>query len=331
VPEEDEYALSVYQALRSRGGLAAAALRKAAGLSEEQTRHGLARLRELGLVEEREGRLDPVEPDTAVVQTMEAMHRGAEELIRVQRLTRALVSVYRPAASREASQVEVEYVTGRRRKDRLMLDFNTTVRQECASLHPGPMPPMDVLEGSLSLDEVMLARGVRVRAIYPIALLQTPKHVRYLQRLEGLGVEVRLVEHAAYDLLIFDRAVACVPGDPDNPGESMLVVRGSALIKTYAAMYEDYWLRSVPLDAGTAAASVTRLTSQERVVFRLMAGGLTDDQIARRLGVHRRTVQRAVTKLMERLGVASRFEAGLRLAQDPEFARAARRVGPPAH
>jgi DNA-binding NarL/FixJ family response regulator len=57
------------------------------------------------------------------------------------------------------------------------------------------------------------------------------------------------------------------------------------------------------------------------VIIRLMASGLSDDQIARKLGVHRRTVQRAIAKLMERLNASSRFEAGLKLAGDAEFAK----------
>jgi DNA-binding NarL/FixJ family response regulator len=44
----------------------------------------------------------------------------------------------------------------------------------------------------------------------------------------------------------------------------------------------------------------------------LLAAGSTDETAAKRLGVSGRTVQRVMAELMERLGAASRFEAGLR-------------------
>jgi DNA-binding NarL/FixJ family response regulator len=39
------------------------------------------------------------------------------------------------------------------------------------------------------------------------------------------------------------------------------------------------------------------------------------------MGVSRRTVQRAITKLMDRLHATSRFVAGFKLAKDPQFLR----------
>jgi DNA-binding CsgD family transcriptional regulator len=184
-----------------------------------------------------------------------------------------------------------------------------------------------MLAGSLREDAKLIDRGVQVRAIYPHALLQNAKYARYLHDLSELGAEVRLLGHAPCDLLIFDRTFASLPADPaDRDGGAILMIRGSALAASYLAFYEDFWLRAVPYEkaAGNGPPSGAELTPQERTVIRLMAGGLTDDQIARKMGVHRRTVQRAVSKLMERLHASSRFEAGLKLAQDPEFARTLR-------
>lgn len=59
-------------------------------------------------------------------------------------------------------------------------------------------------------------------------------------------------------------------------------------------------------------------------MVQLTAEGLSDERIARGTGVPRRTVQRAVAKLLDRLHAMSRFKAGLKLAQDPGLARAVR-------
>lgn len=331
MPEDEErHALAVYQVLRTRGGLARARVPKAAGLDEAQAGRGLARLAELGLVKDTGGTLEPVEPDTALVRTLDAYRLNAAELARAQvhmeGLTRSLVTVYRPAVARENSHVDVEYVTEPRRKMRIMSELDATVRETSDAFHPTGMPPMEVLEESLDRDAEMIGRGVQVRNIYDRSVLHNPRHARYLERLAEAGVRVRLIDHGPADVVIYDRLVVCMTTDPDQPSDGMIVVRGSMLVKMHLATFEDYWLRSEPYERGLAArAGGARLTPQERVVVRLMAGGLSDDRIARRMGIHRRTVQRTVAKLMERLGAASRFEAGLRLAQDPEFARLTRR------
>ena len=325
----EAYALALYHALRERGGGSTHEIGRAAGLDEEQTGRGLLRLAELGLVQDRDGQMEPVEPDTALVRTMDAYHANAAEQVlkatSLQRATQALMTVYRPAVARDASEVEVEYLTDRRRKDRALIELNTMTRESCDSLHPGTMPPMHVLEHSLAEDAAMVGRGVRVRAIYRQAVTQTPRYARYLHELAETGTEVRLIDHAPFDMLLFDSLVACVPADPDDRRGPMVMIRGTGLVNMCVALFEDYWLRGAPFEATAPGADgETELTPQERVVIRLLAGGLSDDQIARKMGVHRRTVQRAVAKLMERLQASSRFEAGLKLAQEGEFARALR-------
>jgi DNA-binding CsgD family transcriptional regulator len=336
MPGVEEHALALYQALRAGGGGDARDIGATAGLDEEQAERGWRRLDELGLLQYREGVVEAVEPDMALVRTMDAYHANAAEQVfkatSLQRVTQALMTVYRPAVAYESSRVELEYLRDRRSKNSALAMLNATSQVSADSLHPGPMPPMPVLTLSLQLDAEMIGRGVRVRAMYPQSLLQTPKYVRYLADLAELGAEVRLIDHAPFDLLIQDRQTACLPGDPDDPGKSsMILVHSAALVQSIASIYDDYWLRALPFEAATSGAAgpsgadgETELTSQERVVIRLMAGGLSDDQIARKMGVHRRTVQRAVAKLMQRLQASSRFEAGLKLAQDSEFARALR-------
>lgn len=335
MPSDDELALAIYQALRAHGGFSSdAEMSSVTGVDAERARRARLRLEELGLLQEGNGLIEPVEPETALLRTMSAYQASAAQqataAAALQQLTDALMSVYRPAVSSEASPVEVEYITGSRRKNRAVSNLSAASRHTVDSMHPGPMPPSQVLETSLERDAEMKSRGLRLRSIYPQTLLQAPRYVRYLQRLTEIGVEVRLLDHAPCDVLIHDNAIACLPGAPGGPTGPMLVVRGVALVRVVSGFYEDFWLRSVPYEPVRAPGEPeTDLTPQERTVIRLMAGGLTDDQIARKMGVHRRTVQRAVAKLMDRLQATSRFEAGLKLAQDPDLARTLRSPVPP--
>jgi DNA-binding NarL/FixJ family response regulator len=59
----------------------------------------------------------------------------------------------------------------------------------------------------------------------------------------------------------------------------------------------------------------TGLTHTERELLRLLGTGLTDDTAGQRLGISSRTVQRHMASIMERLNATSRFEAGIKAAQ----------------
>lgn len=323
---DEEAALALYRALRDLGRARVAEVTGASGLDDERAVHGWRRLHELGLVQVISGMAEPVEPNAAMAHAMETYHANVSRQLRdahsLKHVTESLMTVFRPAVARESAHVAVERIGDRARRTRLLIDLNAATLENCDSMHPGPMPPMEALEESIGEDEKLIARGIRVRVIYPESLPRSPKYARYLHRLLEIGVEVRLLEHSPFDILIFDRHTVCIPGDPERPSESMLLVRGSALLKGYVALFEDYWLRAAPVvpAPGSSAAGgdgTPEFNEQERTIVRLMGSGLSDDQIARKLGVHRRTVQRAVAKLMERLNASSRFEAGLRLARDP--------------
>lgn len=77
-------------------------------------------------------------------------------------------------------------------------------------------------------------------------------------------------------------------------------------------------------DPGAKPASVGAApTEEERAIVCLLAEGLTDEVIAQRLGISKRTYGRRLKDVMRKLGARSRFEAGARavrtgwLEEDP--------------
>jgi two-component system NarL family response regulator len=54
------------------------------------------------------------------------------------------------------------------------------------------------------------------------------------------------------------------------------------------------------------------LTERELEVFRVMARGKTNEEIARELGISNKTVEKHIEKLFHKLGVFSRTEAAVR-------------------
>ena len=62
--------------------------------------------------------------------------------------------------------------------------------------------------------------------------------------------------------------------------------------------------------------TVARLSPREHDVVRLVAGGLTNDEIGAELGIGSKTVETHLARLFERLGVASRTELAMRAMRE---------------
>ncbi|MFI0895558.1 LuxR C-terminal-related transcriptional regulator [Streptomyces sp. NPDC020983] len=165
----------------------------------------------------------------------------------------------------------------------------------------------------------MSGRGVRVRAMYPRALLAEPEKAAWLRQVSDAGVSVRVLDHLPHDLMVFDRHTVCLAARAAVPGaeEPPLVrVSGALLGSSFAAVYESYWRRGTPLSRMSPGPHHAQLGERERAVIRLMTNGYSDDRIARKLGITTPDVQSVMAALMERLDAGSRFEAGYKLARE---------------
>jgi DNA-binding NarL/FixJ family response regulator len=317
--DAEDIGLALYQALRANGSIAPEKAAAGIGLTEAEAEVGWSELRELGLI--RAGLLpeevDSVDPDTALIGLLarqrEALQAQRDELSAIVRAAESLMERYRPAVLRDAAEIEVELLIGDNRKRQSLGDFNARISESTGSMHPGPLPPAEVLVHSLAADGALLERGVKVRAIYGQSINSAPRQRKYLTELAATGVEVRLAPQVPFDLLIADSHSALVSANPDNPAGPAVIVRGAALVRSYVALYEDCWLRAVPYSAKSANNfdAGGELTEQHRTTMRLLANGLTDERIARKLGVSLRTVSRLVSEIMRYLQADSRFQAGV--------------------
>lgn len=317
-PDAGDVGLALYQVLRSHGSSVPAKATAAVGLTEAEAAPGWAELWDLGLI--RPGRMpdevDPIEPDTALfgllTRQREALRAQRDDLSDILRAADSLMERYRPSAQHESSDFDVELVTSDNQKRQLLADFNASITTSTGSMHPGPLPPSEILSYSVKADAELVERGIKVRAIYPRSVDSAPRQRKYLTQLHATGIEVRLADQVPLDLLIGDNHTALLTANPENPSEGAIVVRGVILVRSYIAMYEDCWLRSTPYSPQAAAAFETGdLTDQHRTALRLLANGLTDERIARKLGVSLRTVSRLVSEIMRYLEAESRFQAGV--------------------
>lgn len=133
------------------------------------------------------------------------------------------------------------------------------------------------------------------------------------------GEAYRVMGEVPLKLVVADDRVALIPLEVRPGGiESAVLLHSSALLEALIEVFETFWSLAFPLDllgvdegADWETASVT---PDERELLVLLAAGVSDDVIARRLKVSHSTVQRRVHALKTRLGAATRFQAGLQAA-----------------
>jgi DNA-binding NarL/FixJ family response regulator len=110
--------------------------------------------------------------------------------------------------------------------------------------------------------------------------------------------------------MIGDDHTALLVPEPDRTGgDESLAVHAGGLLAAFAGIFETLWTLGAPVSGNRSP-----LSEQDRTIVTLMAAGVTDDVIARRLALSRRTVVRRIAALLDRLGATTRFQAGVQAA-----------------
>ncbi|MEU1129050.1 helix-turn-helix transcriptional regulator [Streptomyces sp. NPDC005900] len=109
--------------------------------------------------------------------------------------------------------------------------------------------------------------------------------------------------------MILDREAAIVPTDGENSAAGALVL---GTYGTLTALFDSLWEKAAPLGAVARDRDEDGLAPQEVEVLKMLAQGLTDEAVAKRLGVSPRTVRRIAADLIEKLAARSRLQAGAR-------------------
>jgi hypothetical protein len=178
-----------------------------------------------------------------------------------------------------------------------------TVRTEMIVLAPAYEPGSP--EFAKHVAEGVLRRGSGLRALWRDDIAASNNFAAWLS---DRGVGPRALSVVPVRALVVDGLVGVVLDD----SATWRVVRDEAELGSLIALVDRLWTESVEVnevpDAGLAR-------SRYELVLRLLAQGLTDGAIARRLGVSVRTVRTDVASAMIELDARSRFQAGARAVQ----------------
>ncbi|WP_405445433.1 hypothetical protein [Streptomyces erythrochromogenes] len=167
----------------------------------------------------------------------------------------------------------------------------------------------------------LLARGVAVRTVTDRRGTDFPDWARELIALTRLGLQARIGQRLPTSLVLVDRRTCLLPTPstpptPDTPlsddggADGAALVFGDSLLHHAALpLFESLWARATPVGSPDGP-----LSAEQRELLGLLASGLKDETIARRLGVHVHTARRRITRMLEELDADTRFQAGVQAA-----------------
>ncbi|MEU0830037.1 LuxR family transcriptional regulator [Streptomyces sp. NPDC005969] len=173
-------------------------------------------------------------------------------------------------------------------------------------------PPYFPLAGATDDSLATLARGVTQRVVYSRESLEHPGQLEaVIEPCIEAGEQARVLPSVPVKLVIIDDAYALVSlsikeADVHN---TMLVVQPCGLLSALVALFEQAWQNALPFHGRTVRPG--GLLPADRRLLWLLAGGASDEVIAREIGISRRTLFRRVQILMARLGATSRFQMAL--------------------
>jgi DNA-binding CsgD family transcriptional regulator len=187
--------------------------------------------------------------------------------------------------------------------------------RELMTVQPGGKRDPANLQEALPFDLAVAQRGVRFRMIYQHTTRTQLSMRSYVNTMVEAGAEIRTADQLPDMLFIVDREVAFIPkrSHPDQvPGA--VVVREPVLVSFLCTLFDQFWIAATPfLAEGPGYQNVSG--DLKRSLLELLAQGLKDEVVARRLGMSVRTCRRHIASLMQDLGAESRFEAGVKAAQ----------------
>ena len=148
------------------------------------------------------------------------------------------------------------------------------------------------------------AYGVTYRTIYDMASLVEPAEIAAARTAVP---SCRMLREVPLKLVLADRRTGLV-----QTGQELIEIGPSSLLDALLRLFELLWQQATSL---SPSSSEGPLSFEDQQLLALAAAGLTDQAIARRVGVAQRTVERRMQRILKALDATTRFQAGLRAGQ----------------
>jgi DNA-binding CsgD family transcriptional regulator len=283
--------------------------------AEEDVREAFDQLAGWALLQQsvdNPGRWRPTSPEVSLRLLMQRQQAELQEMLESQDAITKIVEEY-AGKTPEESGAEGRNIIGIDAVFARIDELAMAAHHSLCAFVPNSLPSEAALTASLRNDQLMLERGMTIRTIFAEALCRDKITRQYLHALADLGGEVRLAPAVPTRLLVYDGEAALLPLDPADSRLGAVELRGPGVVAALLALFEQSWSSATPPGIERARDHLG-LDPRERELLSLLARGLTDEAVAKRLGISLRSVRRIVQSLMERFEARSRFELGMRAA-----------------
>ncbi len=272
----------------------------------------------IGLLHTSDGEIEAVAPRMPL-ENLAAEHAKAADATR--EVATRFVDIWTEATDRLNF---VEAIVGEERcaavESKLMHDVVSTVDGLCI----GPIsprtaqpvmeiPPPQVACGFFEA----MTRGVAARGLYGVSVLENAAGLAAVRQCIEAGEQARVFANVPLNLTIYDgkRAMCSVPGQGGDR-RTLVVIHESGLLDCLIGLFDVFWDMGVPLSPDSQVVNALEGSgSEEQQLLSYLAAGLTDEAIARDLGVSPRTLGRRIARLEEELGVRSRFQLAVQASR----------------
>lgn len=304
---------TAYLMLVRRGSASLPQIARKLGLPEPRARRIVAGLQGKGLVHQtpppRE-RVVAVPPEIAVEQLVRRREQDLQQ-VRASAHRLAAEATARAGARRTAELMEI--VQGRASVRRA---FDRVQRVATSQVRAFGAPPYADGGGGVNTTEVARLRaGVGYRVVYGVEALEEPGFLDEVAPHVRAGEQARVSASVPIKLVIADATLAMLPLAWTSEADDFaaVLVHPCGLLGALVALFESVWAVATPLapvQPGDPPVTPGALDGDDLTLLSLLVTGLTDEAVAARLGLSRRTVVRRVGALMALAGVRSRLQLG---------------------
>jgi DNA-binding NarL/FixJ family response regulator len=162
----------------------------------------------------------------------------------------------------------------------------------------------------------VLSRGHRLNVLLGRSWTGGSAGAEGVRALAEAGARVRVLAGAPPAILTLGGELALVRAAGAQPDAGTRLVRGAEVVAAVQGLQLALWERGVELAlARLRPAGHPVLDETQARVLRKLCDGVKDEAAARQMNVSVRTYRRHVAGILRILDVASRFEAGIRVAE----------------
>jgi DNA-binding CsgD family transcriptional regulator len=316
---------SVYACALRRGGVVVGDPDLAAelGLPPAVIDMAIDQLRRLQLLREEVGsrppRYRPLNPEVAAALLIspidEEVHRRQAAICRIRESLNTFRPHYEESMSAGSSAPGIEELHDGDELAGHLYVASIRCRRELVCFRPNGwlVPEHHATRPSWLNGPALSARGVRVRLLLQHAVRTDIRARAQLCELVASGAEIRTTGQLPRQLMIFDREVAFLVHHDPSTGQSGVMIRHPAAVPLLLDLVEWIWDSAQAYSAKELGYHDVA-ENLHRTIVELLAEGLTDESIARRLGVSVRTCRRHIAAVLRNLDSVSRFQAGVQAA-----------------